>query len=72
MVCQAEKIDIGTEYFFRVYAQLFLHCVVRRAETIASVLKNCKKRQLNKFSVLLLSLAGSRNLSLFEVRKFYE
>ena len=72
MVCQTVKIDIGTEYFFRVYAQLFLHCVVRRAETIASVLENHKKRQLSKFSILLSSPASSRNHSLFEVRKFYE
>ena len=70
MVCQIEKIDIGTEFFLNVRSAT--SPLVRQAETIASVLKNCKKRQLNKFSVLLLSLASSHNLSLFEVRKFYE
>ena len=46
------------------------------AETIVlfgnyfSVFGNYKKRQLNKISILLLSLAYGRHFSLFEIRSF--
>ena len=53
-----------------MYSQLFLHCVVGRAETVASVFGNYEKRQLNKVSILLLSPAFGCHFSLFEIRSF--